>query len=216
LVHEVFGADRHMEEVAARFAAEGYATLLTDLYSRAGVPGPASTEQDSAPAWSEDQIQQAVASLPDRRALADLDAAARVLGERPDVDARSIAAVGFCMGGTQAFMLGCTSTRVAAVVSISGRPLYAELSAEKPIQPLELALNLDRPLLAFFGGRDASIPAEHVELLRERLAAAAKDFEIVTYPEAGHGFMNDRRGRYDAEAAADAWRRTLTFLRSAL
>jgi carboxymethylenebutenolidase len=55
-----------------------------------------------------------------------------------------------------------------------------------------------------------------VELLRERLAAAAKDFEIVTYPEAGHGFMNDRRGRYDAEAAADAWRRTLTFLRSAL
>ena len=51
-----------------------------------------------------------------------------------------------------------------------------------------------------------------MERLRETLAAGAKDFEIVTYPEADHSFFNDRRHRYHEPSARDAWQRTLAFL----
>ena len=205
-----------MREVARRFVAEGYVVLAPDLYSREGVPGPVGTDDDPAPAWELETIRAAAAGLPDRRALADLDAAAAHLGTQPGVDPRSIAAVGFCMGANLAFQLGCTSMRLAAIVDFYGRPLYAELSAEKPIQPLELALNLDRPLLAFFGEKDASIPPEEVALLRDKLAAGHKNFEIVTYPEADHSFFNDLRHRYHEPSARDAWQRTLAFLHEVL
>lgn len=218
LVHEVYGLDRHVRALAGRLAAEGYTVLAPDLYAREGTPGPVEEGQAGAqgdgpaPPWTPEAIRAAVAGLPDRRALGDLDAAARRLAAEPGVDARSVAVVGFCMGGTLALMLGCTSRHVACVVDFYGGPLYRELSANKPTQPLELHLNLDVPLLALFGERDAHIPAEHVELLRERLSMAGKDFEIVTLPDAGHGFLNDTRPGYAPAAAEEAWRRTLAFL----
>jgi len=212
LIHEVFGLDAHMRSVARRFAEAGCHVLIPDLYSRAGVPGVASTEADPAPIWELETIREAVRELPDRRALADIDAAARVLSERPEVDGDRIAAIGFCMGGTLAFLSACTSRRFAGCVSFYGRVLYPELSAAKPIQPLELALNLDRPLLAFFGEKDEGISLEDVERLRTTLAAGAKNFEVVCYPEAKHGFFNNLRPNFDARAAEDAWERTLKFI----
>lgn len=216
LLHEVFGLDAHMRDVARRFAAEGYVVHVPDLYAPDGVPGPASTADDPAPAWTADQIRAAVASLPDRRVLADLEAAAETLGKRQDVDAERIAVVGFCMGGNYAFLLGCTSSRVRAVVDFYGRVVYPELSAEKPTQPLELALNLGCPLLALFGEEDPAIPAEDVERMRVVLSQFSREFDILTYPGAGHGFFNDRRPGHHEAAAADAWRRVLDFLRSTL
>jgi carboxymethylenebutenolidase len=216
LVHEVFGLDAHVREVAERLAREGFAVIAPDLYSREGVPGPASTAEEPAPEWSAEEIRAAVQSLPDRRALADLEAAAVALGDRDRVDRRRIAVLGFCMGGRLAFLAGCTSQRVAATVVFYGRPRQPELSETKPFDPMELVLNLDRPLLAFYGGRDAGISMEDVEALRRRLADASKDFEIEVYPEAGHGFFNDRRPAYDRAAAEEAWERTLRFLRASL
>jgi len=216
LIHEVFGLDVHACEVAARFAAEGFHVLVPDLYSREGVPGPESTTAEPAPIWDIDSIRSAARGLPDRRALADIDAAAAHLAGLDDVDAERIAAIGFCMGGTLAFLAGCTSLRFAGVVDFYGRVFYPELSAAKPTQPLELALNLDRPLLAFFGGRDEGIPLEDVERMRVTLSSAAKSFDIVVYDEAQHGFFNDLRPNFDAAAARDAWARTLRFLRADL
>ena len=216
LLHEVFGADVHMHEVARRLAGEGFRVLLPDLYSRDGLPGPASSEADPAPRWEREAIRAAVASLPDRRTLRDLEAALAWLGARDDVLDEEPGVVGFCMGGTLAFLLGCTSTSVGAVVDFYGRPLYPELSPEKPTQPLELTLNLDRPFLGFFGEADEGIPTEHVELLRQKLASGAKNFELVTYPGCAHGFFNDRRSNHDPAAAEDAWRRTIAFLHEVL
>ncbi|MCZ6597649.1 MAG: dienelactone hydrolase family protein [Planctomycetota bacterium] len=216
LAHEVFGLDAHVRDVACRLAEEGFAVVAPDLYSREGVPGPSSTADDPAPAWTVEEIRAAVAGLPDRRVVGDLDAAAAWLGERPEVDAERIAALGFCMGGCFAFLLGCASTRVAATVDFYGRIVYPDLSAEKPVQPLELALNLGCPLLAFFGEGDASIPMADVERMRTVLSQFARNFDIVTYPSAGHGFFNDKKTTFDEAAAADAWRRMLEFLREVM
>lgn len=216
LVHEVFGVDAHIEDVARRLAREGFAVLAPDLWSREGVPGPVPSEREPAPTWSAEQVRAAVQGSSDRRVLGDLEGALAWLAQQPDIDAGKLAAVGFCMGGNHAYQLGCASRRVACVVDFYGRLVYGELNAAKPIQPLELALNLSAPLLAFFGERDSTIPPEHVERFRRALAQGAKDFEIVTYPNAGHGFFNDTRATFRAEEAADAWRRTLSFLRERL
>ena len=212
VVHEVFGLDGHVEDVARRFAAEGYLAIAPDLWSREGLPGPAPSAEDPAPAWSREQIRAAAASMPDRRALGDLERCLEWLEREPRVDAERLAVVGFCMGGNYAFQLGCTSRRLAAVVDFYGRLVYGELSQLHPIQPLELSLNLSCPLLGLFGGRDESIPPEQVERLESTLTQFAKRCEIEVYPDAGHGFFNPTRSGYHEGSARDAWARVLEFL----
>jgi carboxymethylenebutenolidase len=213
---EVFGIDPHMRDVTKRFAAEGFAALALDVWSRSGVPGPRASAAALAPKWTPEQVRAAVYALPDRRVLGDLEGALAWLAARGDVDAKRLAAVGFCMGGNHVYQLGCHSRRVAAVVDFYGRLVYAELNAAKPMQPIEYALNLSVPLLAFFGERDSTIPPEHVAAFRERLEQGCKNFEIVSYSEAGHGFFNDTRTAYRKVESEDAWRRTLEFLREQL
>lgn len=209
---EVFGVDAHMRDVTLRFAREGYAALLVDIFSREGTPGPRATPSDPSPKWTAEQVRAVVYQLPDRRLLNDLDGGLAWLGKRDDVDDERLAAVGFCMGGNHVYQLGCHSRRLRAAVDFYGRLVYAELNAAKPMQPIEYALNLSVPLLAHFGERDATIPPEHVAAFRQRLEQGCKDFEIVSYPEAGHGFFNDTRPTYHEDAAREAWRRTLEFL----
>jgi carboxymethylenebutenolidase len=216
LVHEVFGLEAHIEELALRFAAEGYVVVAPDLWSREGRPGPEPSEGEPAPEWSVEQIQGAVTELSDRRALADLEAALGWLEVREDVDRDRLVVVGFCMGGNYAYQLGCTSRRVAAVVDFYGRLVYDELSASKPIQPLELALNLSSPSLFHFGRQDASIPEEHVARLETVLGQFAKRFEVERWTGAGHGFLNEYRAGYHGPSARAAWDRTLRFLREEL
>jgi carboxymethylenebutenolidase len=216
LVHEVFGLVPFVEDLARRFACEGYAVLAPDLWSREGRPGPGPTAARPAPEWTQEQVRAAVQSLPDRRALGDLEGALAWLERREDVDGSRLAAVGLSMGGNHAFQLGCTSRRVRCVVDFYGRLEYAELSAAKPIQPLELALNLSVPMLAFFGAQDSTIPPEQVERFGRRLDQGAKHVEIVVYDGAGHGFLDPARPTYREEDARDAWNRTLAFLREQL
>ncbi|MCP3915454.1 MAG: dienelactone hydrolase family protein [bacterium] len=216
VVHEVFGLDAFTRSVAERFAAEGYVAIAPDMYGREGVPGPASTDDDPAPIWTTEQIRAAVLGLPDRRAVRDLEAAAELLAGESLVDADRIGVIGFCMGGNLAYLLGCHSRRIAAVVDFYGRLVYDDLSPNKPVQPLEMALNLTAPLLGFFGAEDTSIPLEHVRLFEERLTAFAKEAEIRVVPSAGHGFFNQLRPAWnDAEARA-TWERTLSFFDEAL
>jgi carboxymethylenebutenolidase len=213
LVQEVFGIDPHVRAMADRLAQAGFVVLAPDLYAReGGPPGPRPTPEEPSPIWTMDQVRAAVASLPDRRVLGDLEGALENLAADPGVKPHALGAVGFCMGGNYAYMLGCTSRRLSAAVDFYGRFVYRELSPEKPIQPLELALNLSCPLLAIFGEQDPSIPAADVERFRKTMDQFARDATVVTFPGVGHGFLNDRRKSYDAEAAAKAWAMAVEFL----
>jgi carboxymethylenebutenolidase len=113
-------------------------------------------------------------------------------------------------------LLGCKSTRLAAVVDFYGRFVYQALSANKPLQPLEMALNLSAPLLAMFGETDPSISRDDIERMRAVLTQFARDFRIEIFPGVGHGFMNDRRASHDPSAADKAWRLAIDFLREHL
>lgn len=214
VVHEVFGLDAFTRSVGERLAEAGFAAIAPDLYGREGCPGPEGSAAEPAPTWTAEQIRAAVAALPDRRAVADLDAAARWLQTERGVE--EVGTLGFCMGGTLAYLLACQSTRISAAVDFYGRIRYAELSREKPVQPLEMALNLAAPLLAFFGEKDAGIPLEDVSALTTQLDAFAKSADIRVVPGVGHGFFNHLRPAWDAARAAEVWEETVSFLMDSL
>jgi carboxymethylenebutenolidase len=207
LVPDVRGLYEHYRDVARRFAAEGFLTFAVDLYSREGAPDL--TDMASVARW--------IRELPDRRVLADLEAAVHFLATHPDVRANAIGITGFCMGGQYAFMAACTTERLAACVTWYGMLRYAEIDENNPISPLDLAPRLHCPFLGLYGCEDALIPLADIEELQAILRRNGKQFEIECYEGAGHAFFNDTRPEmYRPQAAAKAWPRALAFLREHL
>jgi carboxymethylenebutenolidase len=152
----------------------------------------------------------------DREALSALEAAAGELARLPELDAERLAVVGFGTGGTLALLFGCRSTRAAAVALVHGPIVYPALDARRPIQPLELALNLGSPVLALFGEADPELPLAHVDRMETVLSQFAVSFDIVRYPGVGARFYDPAGPGHDAAAAEDARRRLTAFLQTTL
>lgn len=192
VVQEWWGLNGHIKEIAARFAGEGYTTLAPDLYSRLG------NKVTNDPK----EAQRLMEALDEETALLDLEAALRYLRTLDCVDEDRLGVVGFCMGGSYALRLACWAGVVRAAV-----PFYGQVPEETVLQRLAC------PVLYFYGDADPWIPREEVNRLRESLKRSKKRGEVVIYPNAPHAFFNDtRRDVYRAEAARDAWQRSLAFL----
>ena len=85
--------------------------------------------------------------------------------------------------------------------------------ALEPNEPLEVARDLRRPTLAFYGDREGFVPVSEIELLKDRFEQSPQSAEVVVYPGAGHAFVNDTRPDADRpEGAANAWRQMVAFL----
>jgi carboxymethylenebutenolidase len=180
VIQEIFGVTDHIRSTAAAFAAEGYETLAPSLFDRrergftAGydpVCVARGRELSEATPWSE--------------VAADLAACAAAL-------APPVFAVGYCWGGTAAWLAACRLEGLAAASSYYGRRI-PELLTEIPMCPL----------IAHFGRRDPTIPAEVVA----RVGEAHPDVPLYLY-NAGHGFASDRAD-HDPDSARLAWLRTL-------
>lgn len=202
VVHEIYGLVQHTEDVARRFAAQGYLTVAPNLLWHIGPP-PAFTDRASFAAFRE--------SLDDRQMLASLDATLAALRERPDVNISHIGIVGFCMGAYYAFLEAAANPTLAACVDFYGSPLTGSHSENRPRTILEAAEDLRVPLLGLFGADDPSIPVEQVRDLERVLRKTGTAFEVHVYPQAGHAFFNDASPAYREAAAEDAWPRTLQF-----
>jgi len=212
MIHDVWGLAEHTRDLARRLAGEGFAVLAIDLYRR----DRPETIQDPG-AFMRD--------LSDPQVLDDLAAAARWVAAQPETTSR-VAVVGFCMGGMYALMAACGDRGFAAVVSFYGLLSHAHGilhdpggadPKRKPREPLAMVSELACPLLAFFGDRDEFVPMDDVRALEGELAKVSAEAEVVIVPGAGHAFMNDTRpAAYRPAAAAEAWRRTVAFLRDRL
>jgi carboxymethylenebutenolidase len=203
VIHDLRGPGDPIHDVARRLARAGYAALGVDLFSRSEeIPDPSDLEA----------LEQRRVRLSDDDAVDDLMAAERYLHGLPQVGARGVGALGFGMGGLYAYLLGCQDEMVRAVVDFCGDIVYGRTTPEKPISPIERAPNLRCPLLGIFGEDDAEIPVDQVRRFEKRLRRERKDFEIHVYPGCGHGFFDETRESYQAEAASDAWEKTLAFL----
>ncbi|NHA13512.1 dienelactone hydrolase family protein [Thioalkalivibrio sp. XN279] len=190
VIHEWWGLNENIREMSNRLAAEGYLALAVDLYEGevAGEPGEART------------LMQALMGDEDR-AERHLGAALRWLEDEGGV--AQVGSIGWCLGGAMSLRLALQMPEEldAAVI------YYGRLVTE----PAELA-PLRMPILGIFGGQDRGIPVESVREFEMALQALGKTHEIVIYDDADHAFANPSGTRYQPEAAADAWRRTLAFL----
>jgi carboxymethylenebutenolidase len=187
IVQEIFGVNRHIRAVCDEYAAQGYVAVAPALFDR--------VERGVELAYQADDIAAGRAireKVSLDQALADVEAAAK------DVAAADrIGVVGYCWGGTVAWVAATRSRTFAAAVSYYGGGV-PDLADEQP----------NCPVLLHFGEQDQAIPLEGVD----RLRAAHPELPVYIYP-AGHGFNCDQRASYDAESARLARERTLAFLR---
>jgi carboxymethylenebutenolidase len=197
VIHEVFGLNDHIKSIADRIANEGYLALAPDFFVRAPNPPPKDTTDMDA-------LRKAASSIPPEVAIKDMQAALDYMKSLDGVR-RHFASIGFCMGGGFSYQIATHTTDLKGAVIFYGRT------------PVELVPQVSCPLLGSFGALDTGIPPEKLKEFEEALKKAGKQADIKIYPGAKHGFFNNTRPEaYNAEAAADAWQRTLKFFHERL
>jgi len=190
---EAFGVNAHIRDVAERFAAEGFLAIAPELFHRTA-PGFDCAYSEFAKAMPQ------LEAITEQGLDADARAACGWL-ERAGVG-RSIASIGYCLGGRVSF------------VANSGLPLKAAVSYYGGRIPTVLgrAPKLSGPMLFFWGGLDHHVPDEQRQAVIAGVRAADKVFVDVVFSNADHGFFCDARPSYNAQAAAQAWSLTIAFL----
>ncbi len=187
VVHENRGLNPYIEDVARRFATEGFLAFAPDgLTSVGGYPG---NDEEGG------QLFQKVDRV---KMLDDFIASVAWLKARPDSTGR-VGAVGFCFGGGVASSLAVRVPDLGAAVSFYGGAPSAEDVAK-----------IKAPVLVHHGEMDARLVGSW-PAYQSALQAAGVVHEGYIYPGAQHGFHNDTTPRYDKEAATLAWQRTLAW-----
>jgi len=203
---EAWGVNEQIKRTADRIAAEGFVAIVTDLYHRQ--PDNLASYNDLAKAFG------LMATLRDDEFVADIGAAIDYLATLDEVRPE-FGITGFCLGGTVSFVAACRDARIHAAAPFYGAGMLMAPQHGGPARA-DYIPSLRVPVLGFFGGLDAFIPASDVEKLRETLMATGKAGEIVLYPDADHGFMNEDRPSYHSARAAEAWTRMIAFFKQHL
>jgi carboxymethylenebutenolidase len=190
LIQEWWGINDHIRDIAGRYAKEGFLCVAPDLYRGKTAQN---TEQASR-LMQELAIDDGIDTI--KMAVKETS---RVYGTK------KICITGYCMGGTFALRAACEIETLAAAA-----PFYGDIPEEQTLRRLKV------PTLFIAGARDNWITPEKVEGLKEAARKYDLPVEVVTY-DADHAFFNDTRPEvYNAEAAADAWRRVLALFRERL
>jgi carboxymethylenebutenolidase len=187
VIHEAYGLNEHIKDVARRFAGEGYAALAVDLF---GGRNRAICMARFMAGMLRGSVQ--------RFGVADLKEVLSYLSALPEVDPDRVGAVGYCMGGSFAVAWACTDDRLKAIA-----PYYA--ANPRPIEAVARIC----PVIGSYPERDVTASAGRkleVELSKRNIP-----HDIKIYPGARHSFFNDTRGHYDKEAADGSWARVMKF-----
>lgn len=190
VIQEIFGVNSHIREVCDGFSADGYVAIAPALFDRAERSVDLGYEEEdrqkgmglrSQIDW-DDNIKDAVSA---REAISE---------------AGKVAIVGYCFGGTVAWLGACSDSFHAAVGYYGGFiHNFLDRSASCPVQ-------------LHFGAQDQGIPLENVDKIRD----AKPDVDIYVYEGAGHGFICDHRASYHEGATITSRSRTLEFLNANL
>jgi carboxymethylenebutenolidase len=216
VIHEIWGLVDHIKTVADRYAAEGYLVIAPDILSHGGVTPQvgaelvrlmfSGTEEERAAAQPVMRERMAPVNQPEYAAwaVASLKKVVDYIEQQPGVDGR-IGVLGFCFGGSYSFALAAADSRIRGAV-----PFYGT-----PPETADLA-HLDCPVLALYGESDERLMASLPDVT-ERMREAGVQFVSHVYEGAGHAFFNDtNKVMYRPEVAADAWDRSIEFLRATL
>lgn len=187
VIHEAYGLNGNIRDITRRFADEGYAALAVDLF----------TDRNRAICMTRYMTGMLLGSI-NRHGVFDLKSALTLLAKMPEVDAKRLGAIGFCMGGGFAIAWACTDWRLKAIAAFYGA---------NP-RPIELAKRLC-PVVGSYPEKDFTARAgRSLERALEKNGIA---HDIKIYPGAHHSFFSESGRTYDKEAADDSWRRVMSF-----
>lgn len=193
VVHENRGLNPYIEDVARRFAVEGFLSLAPDgLAPLGGYPG------------NDDDGKIMQKSLDKDKLFTDMLNSAIFL-KNHELSNGKFGATGFCYGGgvvnNLAIIMGADLN--------AGVPFYGVAPA------LEKVPEIKAPLLIHYAEDDPRVNASR-EGYREALKANSKKFVMYTYEGTRHGFHNNSTPRYDETQAELAWQRTVSFFKQYL
>jgi carboxymethylenebutenolidase len=192
LIQEIFGLNKHIRSVADDYATQGFFVIAPALFDRA----ERNLELNYEPADMTKGMDTA------RKIGVDAalkDVAASIGYAHSELDKVKVGVLGYCFGGTLAWLAATRLDPEVAVGYYGGR--IAQFATETPRCPVML----------HFGAKDPHIPASEIR----KIKTAHPDLPLFMY-EAGHGFNCDRRRDYNRAAATLARERTLEFLREHL
>jgi dienelactone hydrolase len=204
VIHEWWGHNQHSRNQAMRLAKAGFVGFALDLYGK----GKLAEHPKDAQAMS-------TALMKDPAAVkARFEAALAELKKDPNVDPKKIGVVGYCMGGSVALQMAREGEDVQAIATF-----HAGLSApEKPA-----AKGAVKPrILVNTGAADPFVPAAAVDAFKKEMEAAGARAEVISYPNAKHGFTNPEAGKhgmdalaYDAAADKASWEASMKMFKEA-
>jgi carboxymethylenebutenolidase len=186
VVHEWWGLNDHIKDIAGRFATKGFNVLAPDLY-------------DGTVTKSADEAGKLMQTLDQNKALETLDGAVQYLQSQPGVS--KVGVTGFCMGGTFALLLPTHNDAIRAAA-----PFYGD------VPPDNVLKKLSAPVLFIGASDDPWITMDKMEKLKSAIERFGKQGEVRIYDGVGHAFFNDTRPEaYNKASAEDAWERVNKF-----
>jgi carboxymethylenebutenolidase len=231
VIHEAWGADAHIQDIADRIATAGYLAFVPDLYAHGGSrPAPLAPDRIDA-------LKRFADTLP-AGGLGDGAVRAQALEKLPETERErveeSMAALSAGMNAPDQFVTDLRGAvahlrdhpdcngQIGAIGFCLGGGLAGLLACDEPALRAAVAFygtppasdrvgGIACPVLGIYGGKDHRI-TDAVPAFADAMQAAGKRFDHHVYPRAPHAFFNDTRPAYRVRASRDAWARTLGFL----
>jgi carboxymethylenebutenolidase len=200
---EAFGLNPWCKSICDRLAQAGFAAIAPDFYR-----GVTYAYSDTPGAIAK------LKSLNDDAVMGDVGKSIDFLTTKPEINANGIGVIGFCMGGRYTFLSSSVhANKIKAAIAFYGGgidPIVGNPMGQKSL--LDRVANIQSPIMLMYGSEDQLIAAEEHGRIAAALSKAKKRYILNLFPNAGHGFMSDRRESFAAEAAAEAWMMTTGFL----
>lgn len=195
MIHEWWGLNQNIKDMANLLAKNGFVVLAADLYHG---------KVTDNPQLAMELVQTARNNQ--NNSTANLQTAVKYLSSAPNVDNKKIVSLGWCFGGGQSLQLALNSQEhpLAATILYYGTPLVTDNESISKIK---------WPVLGIFGDKDEAIPIAEINQFRTSLNESGIKNEIHVYSGVGHAFANPSGDSYAPEETADAWQRTLSFLK---
>ena len=190
IIQEIFGLNNHIKSIADRYACEGYLVTAPALFDR--IDKGIELNYESKDIIKGRDLKNATG---DELPLKDIDAARSIASA-----AGKVGIIGFCWGGTLAWLAACKVPGFTCASSYYGGGIAGLIS-----------FTAKCPVIFHFGRKDQAIPPEEVEIIR----VSQPDNHVYLYP-AGHGFNCDKRRDFEPTSSKIAEERTLEFLKKNL
>jgi carboxymethylenebutenolidase len=191
------GLDAFGEDVCDRLAETGFVAAAPDVFHR-------------QPGVTDSAIKRA--NMIDGQIVADIDTTISLLQNKNIIDPGRIGIIGHCMGGRMSLLGACADRRIRACVDFYGGNCMVSWGGDDPT-PFERIGDIRCPVLGIFGNEDENPSPDDVDRIADEMTRCGVKHEFHRYDGAGHAFQNFLSDtHYRAEACADAWIKTITFL----